>query len=212
MTNSRPEKPPLWSFDRKTEVEAVDRHTRSAKYRQVCYDVIDAVLEIRATGRMTPAHLQTFVRALESPPRASDIVWSSGAKRLAECAHHFPEAGEALVALGNHRRAGVRLNVLAAVQYGPPRDVALALLRRGIRDEDAKVREQAVTEAWRDGAKEILPDLEERLRVEADEQARESLEFAIAFIREGRAIRNGWETRRMPNGEIITRKSFGGST
>jgi hypothetical protein len=31
------------------------------------------------------------------------------------------------------------------------------------------------------------------------------------MIKDGQAVRDGWETRRMPNGEIVTKKSFGGS-
>ena len=172
----------LWSFDRKTERDYVDRYVRADGSRLICYAVIDAVLEIREGGDVvTSAHIAAFVRAAEA---RHEFVFGLGGKRLIQCSHFSALAADALRALSRHGRWRPRFNLMCVLGYGPPNSLAVELLATGLADMDERVAERAAGAC--DELREVdgvLRLLEERLTAETRPKVIESLQFMSELMR-----------------------------
>src|SRR5262249_13198998 len=104
----------FWSFGRDTEVSHVNGLTERSGYRQLCYAVIDAVIEIRDTGEIRPEHIEAFAKAAEC---SFEFVFCCGGKRLMTAAHFSPLAADALRALATHVQWRPRFNVMCLMGY-----------------------------------------------------------------------------------------------
>ena len=74
----------------------VDSFTERPDYRQLCYAVIDAVIEIRESSQIRPDHIESFAKAAEC---SYEFVFGCGLKRLIETAHFSELAANKLRAL-----------------------------------------------------------------------------------------------------------------
>ena len=181
----------LWSFDRKTETDNVDRYVRPEAVRATCYAVVDAVLAIRGSNTVAPEHVAAFVAAAEASHQYAFVL---GGKRLVQCSHFSPLAVEALRGLSAHRRWGPRFNVMCVLGYGPPDALALELLHRGLADKSARVACRAADAC--DELREVpgvVQLLDERLAAEKRPEVIESLRFNTGLarapeVREGRYL------------------------
>ena len=182
------ERPKLWSFDRKTEVEAVDRATSNQEYRELCYRVIDAVLEIREKGQVRPENLDAFAEAVEC---SYEWVFSSGGRRLSECSYFVPEAGQRLLDLMSSPKWRVRLNTVAIMDYRPREDILLLVLRKGLEDQSAKVRKLAVGKILGLKLLQLLGAMETRSGVEKDAETLEYLNQTINWLQGKPAMMDG---------------------
>jgi hypothetical protein len=99
----------IWSFGRETEVSHVNGFTEREDYRQHCYAVIDAVIEMRETGQIRADHIEAFGKAAECP---FEFVSFFGGKRLMETAHFSGLAADTLKTLATHRQWRPRFNVM----------------------------------------------------------------------------------------------------
>ena len=200
----------LWSFDRETERDHVDRYVRADASRLVCYAIVDAVLEIREGGDVvTPEHVAAFVRAAEA---AHEFVFGLGGKRLIQCSHFSPLAADALRALSRHRRWRPRFNLMCVLGYAPPDSLALELLATGLSDADERVATRAAAAC--DELREVngvLRLLDERLAVETRPKVVESLEFTGGLMRTPE-VREGWQLVRAYRGAKFVRDAPRGRT
>ncbi len=171
----------LWSFDRQTEVDNVDRNVRSPGSRAICYAVVDAALDIRHTDIVSPDHVAAFVRAAA---QGHAYVFGLGGKRLVQCSHFSAFAADALRTLAKHRRWRPRFNVMCVLGcYGPPEKLALELLSAGLTDKAARVACRAAAACDDVGTPAALKLLDERLSVETRPAVIESLEFTAGLMR-----------------------------
>ena len=104
----------MWSFDRETEVTYVNRFTDRADYRELCYAVIDAVIEIRETGQIHD-HVDTFAG---SNAMHFEFVFCCGGKRLVEAARISELAANKLRSIAAHLQWGPRFNVMCLMHMG----------------------------------------------------------------------------------------------
>ncbi len=182
------EKPRIWSFDRKTEVATVDRNVRREDYRQLCYVVVDAVLEVRETGHVLDRHVQAFVEALQC---SNEYVFCAGGRRLAQCSHFDETCSRKMQELMEHPKWRVRFNAVAVTDYNPPESLLLGVLRLGLVDTSKRVRSLAVGKILARRTEALIPDLEQCLRDEKDEESRAWIRDAVRLIRGEPVVREG---------------------
>ena len=206
------ESPPIWSFDRKTEVAAVDRNAKRADHRELCYAVVDAVLSIRETGNVLDEDVRAFTKALECP---NEYVFCAGGRRLVQCSHFDDKCAAQLRAMMGHANWLARRNTVAVTDYNPPDNVLLAILRAGLTDGSKRVRALAGGKVLLRARRELLPELEQCLRVEKDEAVRTELSNAVQLLRGKPVVRGGVTTTLEPDDDgryrLVSRSESGDS-
>jgi hypothetical protein len=191
----------IWSFGRDTEVSHVDGFTKRADYRQLCYDVIDAVIEIRETGQIRAEHIDSFAKAAQC---SFEFVFSCGLKRLIETTHFSELAADKLRALASDPQWTPRFNVMCCMSYGPPVALGLEILATGLKDRSEKVACRAAQSCDEFAAPAGLELLQSRLPVENRRKVREGIEFAIECMR-APWVREGRQETRSVRGVVFSR-------
>ncbi|HYV37152.1 MAG TPA: hypothetical protein VE988_15710 [Gemmataceae bacterium] len=191
----------IWSFGRETEVLYVNGFTKRDDYRQLCYDVVDAVIEIREIGEIRPEHVEAFAKATACP---LEFVFCCGGKRLIETAHFSALPAAMLKMLATHPKLGPRFNVMCLMRYNPPASLGLELLALGLVDRSAKVACRAAAACDELGGTEALALLESRLPNESRAKVREKIVFTIELMRTP-PVRNGRYDERTVHGVVFSR-------
>lgn len=191
----------MWSFGRETEVSYANGFTERSDYRQLCYDVIDAVIEIRETGQIRADHVDAFAKAADC---SFEFVYCCGGKRLVEASHFSALAADKLRALASHTQWRSRFNVMCLIGYGPPVALGLELLAKCLEDRSEKVACRAASACDELGGPEALELLESRLGVENRAKVRSDIEFMIKLMRTP-PVRNGRYQERTVCGVVFRR-------
>jgi hypothetical protein len=191
----------FWSLGRDTEVSHVDSFTERTDYRQLCYAVIDAVIEIRATGEIRPEHIEAFAKAAEC---SFEFVLCCGGKQLMMAAHFSALAADRLRALATHAQWRHRFNAMCLIRYKPPVALGLDLLALGLADKSEKVASRAAAACDELGGSDALALLESRLPMESRTKVREGIEFTIELMRTP-PVRNGRYQERTVRGVVFCR-------
>jgi hypothetical protein len=191
----------FWSFGRETEVSHVNGFTERTVYRELCYAVIDAVIEIRETGEIGPEHIEAFAKATEC---SFEFVFCCGGKQLMAAAHISALAADRVRALATHAQWRPRFNVMCLMDYKPPVTLGLELLALGLVDRSEKVSSRAAAACDELGGAEALALLESRLPMESRTTVREEIEFTIELMRTP-PIRNGRYEERAVRGVVFSR-------
>ena len=95
----------------------------------------------------------------------------------------------------------MRFNLCASLDHFP-REIAVAHLRQFLNDRSARVRGTVPNIAVKAGYQELIPDFEALLVGESDSERRTDLEQAIALLRGQTFERDGWQVRKLANGDI----------
>ena len=189
---------PPFILSRETERAAIDRVIRDPAKRQMLYEMVDAVLRSRESGAVSSAELSPILAGFEA---TDEGVWSRAAGWLAKLCAFAPELLPSLERLASHRLADVRFHLCASLDYFP-KEIAVAYLRRFLRDKSARIRGTASNVAVKTGYRELIPDLEGLVREERDAERREDLRQTIALLRGESYARDGWQIRRLSKGDI----------
>ena len=196
---------PPFILSRETERAAIDRVIRDAAKRQLLYDMVDAVLRIRESGKVTEAELASIRAGFDSPDEA---VWDRAGGWLAKIVAFAPETVSVVEELASHRSAGVRFRMCASLSDSRFSDaVVLPLLRRLIIDRSEKVRDMVAGVCLRRQITNLLPELESELAAEREPRRRRDLERTIALVKGEEYVEpgGGYITRRTANGGIESR-------
>jgi hypothetical protein len=185
-----------FAFIRETERAAIERAIRDPAKRQLCYDMVDAVLRVRETARVTEAELAPIIEGLAA---SSEAVWDRARGWLAKLHGFDPSLSTAIERLANDPRATVRWHLCAGLKKFP-RELSTRLLRQFLSDRGAKIRGTAVTATIAGNHYELLPDLNTLLANEANPERQEDLKEAIALLEKHSHVRDGMEVRRIKDG------------
>jgi HEAT repeat protein len=189
---------PPFILSRESERAAIDRVIRDPAKRQMLYEMVDAVLRVRESGVVTPSYIAPILVGFEATDEA---VWSRAAGWLAKL-HAFDSAlSTSLDELSRHRSAAVRFNLCASLDRFP-KEIAVAHLRRFLSDKSARIRGTVPNVAVKAGYQELIPEFETLLAEESDGERRTDLEQAIALLRGQTFERDGYQVRRLANGDI----------
>jgi hypothetical protein len=189
---------PPFILSRETERAAIDRVIRDSLKRQLLYDMVDAVLRVRESSAVTAADVAPILAGFEATDEA---VWSRAAGWLALLHRFAPELSAALEQLAQHRSAVVRFNLCASLDRFPA-EVAVPHLRRFLGDRSARIRDTVPTVAVKAGYQQLMPDFEAALKQERDSERQQDLKQAIALLRGETFQRDGWQVRKLANGNI----------
>lgn len=193
---------PPFILSRETERAAIDRVIRDPAKRQLLYDMVDAVLRVRESGKVTEAELVPIRAGFDSP---NEGVWGRAGGWLAKIVAFAPETVSLVQGLASHRSAGVRFRLCASLSESRFSDaVVLPLLRRLLTDRSKRVRDTAAGVCLRRQITDLLPELESELAGEREPGRRHDLERAIALIKgEAYVEATGrYITRRTADGNI----------
>lgn len=143
---------------------------------------IEAYEMIHQTGRATPELLAPIVAAASSPRR---LVLNNAVPLLSRLIGPFAEARDAVASMAQDSRCHVRFNAMACLDISAPPALALPLLRQGLQDRSARVREKAACQASRLRIRELIPDLEQAESRERNVPTKESITFSLKLLRDG---------------------------
>jgi len=146
------------------------------------FDAYDAIVE---AGAVTPDLLAPIVASVESSRRP---VYENTVDLLRRLSENHGAALAAIEKLARDRRAHVRFNAILCLGKETPGDFTLSILRAGLRDKSARVRQKAADWAGRLRSRDMVPDLAEASKVEADPKTRETIEFELRLLRDGYII------------------------
>jgi len=159
---------------------------------------VDAVLRVRETGTVSRAEVAPVLAGFETTDEA---VWSRAAGWLAKLQAFAPELAASVEELSRHRSAVVRFNLCASLDDFP-QELAVAYLRRFLKDKSAKIRGTVLNVAVKAGYAELIPDFETLLAEERDSERQWDLKQAIALLQGRTFDRDGCQIRRLANGDI----------
>ena len=187
-------------FSKETERAAIDRVVRNAKKRALLYEMVDVVLRVRETGQVSPEEIGPVLAGLEATDEA---VFARAAGWLAKLHRFEPKLGECLDRLASDKRVVVRRNLCACLNYFP-KEIAVPLLRKFVRDSNARVRGTARAVAVQMGLRELIPDFKARSNELSKDDEGRHFKQAIKLL-EGKTLAlKEYRMRRLPNGDIVS--------
>lgn len=141
-------------------------------------EAYDSIIE---TMDATPEKLQPIVAALSDKRR---LVFESLTILAATLTEEFEAARQAVEVMMEDRRQHVRFSAILCIGNWGPRDFAVRLIRKGLKDRSSRVRWKSAEIAACLRIKELLPEVEAALGNEADTQAKRSIEFSLKLLRD----------------------------
>ena len=177
---------------RRLAIEAVDAFERGENAESISADEIAPVVDAASCD---------FVR-----------VWEIGVDLLNRLAARHQEARNAIVKMLGDRKAGVRFQAVAMLGLSAfPRPFAVSLIQLGLRDRSYQVRGKVAEAACQLNLTELVGELEALQTAEKHAVARQSMEFAVALLREGYLLQstggklsNIWVKREVNRGWCIS--------
>ena len=151
---------------RRLAIEAIEAFERSENAETISADEIAPIVDAASCE---------FVR-----------VWEIGVDLLNRLAARHQEARNAIVKMLGDRKADVRFHAVAMLGLCAfPSPFAVSLIRLGLRDRSYHVRGKVAEAACQLGLTELIGELEALQTAEKHAVARQSMEFAVALLREG---------------------------
>ena len=149
---------------------------------------IDAFDSIQQGKSVTPEVLEPIVEAASSSRRP---VYENATTLLGKLTEHHAEARAAVGTMANNSRSHVRFNAILCLGKSTPLSFSVPLLKQGLRDKSANVREKAADWAVTLRLRELVPDLEEAAAQEKNAGAAETIEFGLKLLRDGYILEPG---------------------
>jgi HEAT repeat protein len=139
-------------------------------------------------------------------------VWEIGADLLNRLAVRHEKARNAIVKMLRDRKAEVRFQAIALLGLSRlPASFAASLIQMGLHDRSHQVRGKVAEAACQFALTDLIADLEASLIAERHAIARQSLEFAVALLRDGYLLQrtggkltNVWVRRERNRGWCIS--------
>jgi hypothetical protein len=177
--------------------------------RQLASEALDAFERIEDAASISADEIVPIVDAASC---RFVRVWEIGADLLKRLAVRHQAAQNAISRMLHDRNAGIRFQAVALLGLSRlPRPFAASLIRLGLRDRSHQVRGKVAEAACQLGLTELIAELEASLTEEKHPIARQSLEFAVALLRDGYLLQrtrgkltNIWVRRERNRGWCIS--------
>lgn len=172
---------PLFILSREKERSLIDAATLAPMGREILYQMVDAVLVVRETERVTAVELAPIWDGFFCEAEA---VWTRAGGWLAKLVDYSPELTSVVDELLIQPDEAVRCRICAALADKHfPDALVWPRLKRLLSDRSEQVREMAIKVCIKRQNPRMLPPLEAAYQVEQDEKRRERLQMAISLIR-----------------------------
>jgi hypothetical protein len=149
---------------------------------------LDAFDIIQKSRRMKAELLAAVVAAASSSRRP---LYENAVPLLRKLTGEFREACEAVESMANDARRQVRCNAILCLGKSTPAAQAIQMLRQGLHDKSAKVRQKAADWAGRLRMRKLVPDLEAAAARETNAKAKATIEFELKLLRDGYILAPG---------------------
>ncbi|TYP79429.1 HEAT repeat domain-containing protein [Paenibacillus methanolicus] len=169
-------KKPIFMFSKDKEYASVDYMVTDPTQRELCYRMIDSIIEINAQNYLSDALLEPFITAMKTNYK---YVVDVAGGRLAQLTYHYPEAKQVFFNLIHDSNSKVRFNILTALIDKPHEDVIPCLLKAALKDKSVKVRSKVADITFRLSRADMIPILEDHLKTENNPKVVESIRFTI---------------------------------
>jgi hypothetical protein len=155
--------------------------------------VLDAYDAVQDGMPVTQQLLQPiFVAASDSRKLIFDLPVSY----LDEFTGKYEEARAAVAKMAVDKRSHTRFNAIMCIGEEAPHGFKVKLLRQGLRDKSAKVRQKSADWIFRRSLRDLVADLEEALAAENDAKAKGMIEYAL------KSLRGGYTVKHEPDGTV----------
>jgi hypothetical protein len=155
---------------------------RYPELEQPLLAAIDRYDAIGETAKISPDLLKPIVEAASSQRRP---LYENVTTLLGQLTEHYQEARDAVAAMSVDSRSLVRFNAILCLGSSTPLAFVLELLRRGLHDKSARVRQKASDWAGRLRLRDVVPDLESALPGERNSKTKETMSFVLRLLRDG---------------------------
>jgi hypothetical protein len=139
-------------------------------------DAVQAYDEMDSSAIVDPTRLKPLLDAASS---ARAPLYENATHLLGDLAVIHEAARHAVIEMASNSTAQVRFNAILCVDKAAPRSFALHVVRNGLTDGSARVREKAADWAYRCSLHELTPDLVTALQRESNANAKSCIGFAL---------------------------------
>jgi hypothetical protein len=161
----------------------IDEYLDEPQKRQLALEALDAFERIENAASISIDEIAPIVDAASC---RFVRVWEIGADLLNRLAVRHEEARNAIIRMLRNRKAAVRFQAIALLGLSKlPGPFAASLIQLGLCDRSHQVRGKVAEAACQLGLTHLIADLEASLATETHAIALQSLEFAVALLRDG---------------------------
>jgi HEAT repeat protein len=161
----------------------IREHLAEPKKQRLAIRALDAYDRIENADGIAASDIILIVHAASCP---FVRVWEIGVELLNRLGVRHEEARNAILNMLRDRKAAVRFQAIAMLGLSElPHPFAASLIQLGLCDRSYQVRGTAAEAACQLGFAELIADLEASLTTEQHAVARQSLEVAVALLRDG---------------------------
>ena len=137
---------------------------------------------IKTNNRVDKRSLNSVIRAARSS-RAP--LFNTAIHFLRDLSAHYSEVSEVILTMSTDKHWYVRCHALLSLGQGTPKDIVLAILKKGLQDRSASVRGLAAWQARSLRVLKLIPDLENHFAIEPHPEVKYSIEFHLRLLRDG---------------------------
>jgi hypothetical protein len=138
--------------------------------------------QINTNNRVDKDSLNSIIYAARSPriPLSHTATYF-----LRDLSGYYSEACKAIVEMFDDKHWHVRSNAVLSLGQATPSDIVLVILKKGLQDRSARVRELAAWQAQSLRVLNVIPDLENQLVIEPHTGVKHSIDFHLRLLRDG---------------------------
>ncbi|WP_442909339.1 HEAT repeat domain-containing protein [Ideonella sp. BN130291] len=155
--------------------------------------MLDAVSSNAVGCPLSSSALASLRAALSS---SRTLLYETASYVLADALAFDPQAIDLLVDLSKSQKATERFNAILCLSEKTPQATSLDVITKSLGDRSSKVRIKAADWVLRLGLTPALPALKKALSTEQHSEARRTMEFSLALVRDGYLI-SPWSDKQV---------------
>ena len=162
----------------------LENHVRK-QHPELVRPLMDAMKTFSRASRERPVALTALAPLIAAATSDRAPLHDAATGMLGRLAEAHEAARQAMMNMTADSNWRVRFNAVLCVNERAPRPFSLTIIRSGLCDKSWRVREKAADWALRCHFVELLPDLREARKQEANQSARACMEYSIeSLVRE----------------------------
>jgi hypothetical protein len=168
--------------DPQREKENVKNYTRSTEAIAEYADIVDVLYQVIELKQISEGSLDLLAQRLGSRFK---LVADAAGTRLIQLSHYFPAVQQKLLELMDDHRHQIRLRVVQSIWTDtPPQETTDVILRKGLKDKSATVRQFAVSRIGSHRLKHFQRDISHLLQKETSEKVIAEGQYALQQLQD----------------------------
>ena len=151
--------------------------------KNLAYNALDDFEKLKSRKKIEHKELETIVEAATCP---YVMVWDIGTTLLMALSSKHECAREAAYKIVcSSKKAKHRVQIVAGLDNNMPREYCVRIVRTALNDRGSNIRGAAAIASDRFFLKELIPDLEGRLKIEKNKYTRNAIRYHLGMLRDG---------------------------